>query len=86
MQTIKENLLQYDVYAEIGYCGSQEGNSVQVWSAYEGKPCILIAQGNPNEMLALVLLEVEDKMIKRIDICTVIPHPSTAIRTGEYPS
>ena len=86
MQTIKNNSPQSKVYAEVGYCGSQEGYNVQVWSASEGKPCVLMAQGNPNEVLALVLLETEEAKIKRVDICTVAPHPSTATRTGEYPS
>jgi|GEM_PF-749986 len=86
MQTIRKNLLQSDVYAEIGYCGNQEGYNVQVWSANQGKPCVLMAQGNPDEVLALVLLKTEEGKIKRVDICTIAPHPSTAIRTGEYPS
>jgi hypothetical protein len=86
MQTIRENLLQSDVFAELGYCGSQAGFNVQVWAADEGRPCVLMAQGNPKEVLALVLLETDEGMIDRIDICTVAPRPSSATRTGEYPA
>lgn len=85
MQTIKKNRYKSDVFAEIGHCGSQDGNKVQVLSAETFRPCVLMAQGNPDEVLALVLLETEAGRIKRIDICTEVPHPSTAMRTGEYP-
>lgn len=85
MATIKKNLLTSDIYAEIGYCRSQAGQRVQVLSAYDGRPCVLMAQGNRNIPLALVLLEVDEGKIKRIDLCTEVPHPSSAERTGEYP-
>lgn len=85
MQTIKKVLYKSDVFAEIGYCGSQDGNKIQVLSASAFRPCILMAQGNKDEILALVLLETEAGKIKRIDICTVAPHPSSAMRIGEYP-
>ena len=85
MQTIKKTRYKSDVYAEIGYCGSQDGNKIQVLSATEFRPCVLMAQGNPDEILILILLEIEQGKIKRIDLCTEIPHPSTAMRTGEYP-
>lgn len=85
MQTIKKTRYKSDVFAEIGYCGSQDGNKIQVLSASDFRPCVLMAQGNPDEVIALVLLETEAGKIKRIDICTEVPHPSTATRTGEYP-
>ena len=85
MQNIKKNRHKSDVYAEIGYCGSQDGNKIQVLSAETFRPCVLMAQGNPDEVLILILLEVGDGKIKRIDLCTEIPHPSSAMRTGEYP-
>ena len=85
MQTIKQTRYKSDVFAEIGFCGSQDGNKIQVLSASDFRPCVLMAQGNPDEVIALVLLETEAGKIKRIDICTEVPHPSTATRTGEYP-
>lgn len=85
MQTIKKTRYKSDVFAEIGYCGSQDGNKIQVLSVSDFQSCVLMAQGNPDEVIALVLLETEAGKIKRIDICTEVPHPSSAIRTGEYP-
>jgi hypothetical protein len=86
MQTVRNSLPQFKAYAEVGYCGSQEAYNVRVWSAYEGKPCVVMAQGNPDVVLSLVLLDTEQAKITRVDICTVAPRPSTATRTGEYPS
>ncbi len=85
MATIKRVVYKSDVYAEIGYCGSQNNQAVQVLSAYNGRPCVLMSQGDISKVLALVLLEVESGKVKRIDICTEVPHPSSATRTGEYP-
>ena len=85
MQTIKQTRYKSDVYAEIGHCGSQDGNKVQVLSASAFRPCVLMAQGNPDKIIALILLETDAGKIKRIDLCTIAPHPSTATRTGEYP-
>jgi len=73
-------------YCEIGNCGSQRGMRVMVMSAVEGKPCVVLAIGNRDKPVALVLLETADCLIKRVDISTVVPHPSTAIRSGEYPA
>lgn len=85
METIKVHILTADVYAEVGYCGSQGGRRVQVSSDYQERPCVLMAQGNKDIPLAVVLLETENDKIQRIDICTVAPLPSSAERTGEYP-
>ena len=85
MATIKNVVYKSDVYAELGYCGTQNNQSVQVLSAYDGRPCVLMAQGDISKVLALVLLEVESGKIKRVDICTEVPRPSSATRTGEYP-
>ncbi|MGI8542642.1 MAG: hypothetical protein ACR2MD_04100 [Aridibacter sp.] len=85
MQTIRKTRYKSDVFAEIGYCGSQDGYNIQVLSAEVFRPCILMAQGNPDEVIALILLETESGKIKRIDLCTTIPDPKSAMRTGEYP-
>ncbi len=48
-------------------------------------PCVLLAQGDQDNLVGLVLAEVEGGRIKRLDLC-VAPSPHSAIRTGEYPS
>ena len=84
METIKRNLLTSEVYAEVGYCGSQAGRRVQLFGA-EGRPCVLMAQGDISIPTAIVLLETDGRMIKQVSIGTVVPDPASAIRTGEYP-
>jgi hypothetical protein len=48
-------------------------------------PCVVIAQGDKNNLVATVLIKVEDNKIKRIDMCAA-PSPHSAKRTGIYPS
>ena len=67
------------VWAELGKVDAQ----VAVLSA-RGQPCLIIAQGNKNNPVATLLVEVEGQKIKRCDIC-IIPEPQSAKRTGEYP-
>lgn len=73
------------VRAEIGFCGSQRGWTVQVLSAEVNRACVLMEQGASPEPVALVLLDVEEDRVKGISLCTAAPHPSTAQRTGIYP-
>ena len=47
-------------------------------------PCVLLAQGEQDNLVGLVLAEVEAERIKRLDLC-IAPSPHSAIRTGEYP-
>lgn len=47
-------------------------------------PCVVMAQGDKDNLIALVLAEVEDGKIKRLDLCGA-PSPHSARRTGEYP-
>lgn len=84
METIRKHPLA-KVFAEIGFCGNQHGQKVQVLSAYENRPCVVLAQGQKDDVVGLVLIDVEEEKIKRIGICSVVPHPSTASRTGIYP-
>lgn len=67
------------VWAELGKVDAQ----VAVLSA-RGQPCLIIAQGNKNNLVATLLVEVEGQKIMRCDMC-VIPEPQSAKRTGEYP-
>jgi hypothetical protein len=43
-----------------------------------------MAQGDKDNLLAVVLAKVEDGKIKRLDLCGA-PSPHSARRTGEYP-
>lgn len=52
--------------------------------AYPGGPCLVMAQGDKNNISATVLVEVLGSKIKRLDMCFV-PSPHSARRTGEYP-
>lgn len=84
MKAVKENLLTADVYAEVGYCGNERGRRVQLFGS-EGRPCVLMAQGDIKVPIGLVLLETTGNKIKDISFCTVVPDSASAIRTGEYP-
>jgi hypothetical protein len=75
------------VRAEVGYVGDQDGQGVMLGFPGQttGRPCVLVAQGASPEPQTLVLLEVDGRRIRRIDICSVAPAPSDATRTGVYP-
>lgn len=47
-------------------------------------PCVVMAQGHKDNLLAVVLAEVEGGKIKRLDLCGA-PSPHSARRTGDYP-
>ena len=47
-------------------------------------PCVVMAQGDKHNLLAVVLAKVDGGKIKRLDLCCV-PSPHSARRTGEYP-
>ena len=48
-------------------------------------PCVVMAQGDKDNLLAVVLAKVEDGKTKRLDLCGA-PSPHSARRTGEYPA
>ena len=48
-------------------------------------PCVVLSQGEKENLVALVLAEVKGDLIKRIDMC-IVPAPQSAKRSGEYPS
>lgn len=47
-------------------------------------PCVVIAQTQKDELVSLVLVEVADGKITRLDMCGA-PSPHSARRTGDYP-
>ena len=71
LKTIRE--ANAKVFAEIGTV-----------SAYENQPCVIRAQNDKDNLVALVLVKLEGQLIKRLDLC-IVPRPQTAKRSGEYP-
>ena len=49
------------------------------------QPCVILAQGTKDNVLAVVLFETKGTKITRVDICSVVPVPHTAKRSGKYP-
>ena len=47
-------------------------------------PCVVLAQGGKDNLVALVLVRVENGRVKRLDLCSA-PSPHSARRSGEYP-
>ena len=47
-------------------------------------PCVVMAQGEKDNLIAVLLAKVEDGKIKRLDLCGA-PSPHSARRTGDYP-
>ncbi len=67
-------------------CGSQVfaqlGKMIHI---YVDRPCVILAQGAYDNLVAVVLFEVDRGKITRIDLCSVLPNPTHAQGTGEYP-
>lgn len=47
-------------------------------------PCVALAQGGKEDLVALVLVKVKGDLIQRIDMC-IVPAPQSAKRSGKYP-
>lgn len=47
-------------------------------------PCVVLAQGNKSNLVALVLAKVGESGVIRLDMCGA-PSPHSARRTGDYP-
>lgn len=47
-------------------------------------PCVVIAQGQKDDLVSLVLAEVANGKIARLDMCGA-PSPHSAKRSGDYP-
>lgn len=47
-------------------------------------PCVVLAQGDKDNLVALVLAKVKDGKISRLDMC-VVPSPRDAKRSNDYP-
>lgn len=73
MDTIRKNP-ENRVYAELA-----EAVFISI------RPCVLVAQSDPDNLLAVVLFGVSGNKITSIDICSGVPHPRSAKRSGIYP-
>ena len=62
------------VWAELGYLTRE----------FPG-PCVVLAQGGKDDLIAVVLAKVENGRLVRLDLC-VAPSPWGAIRSGIYPN
>lgn len=62
------------VFAELATTGPQYGS----------QPCLVLAQGGRERLVATILVEVSDGMISRVDVCAV-PPPEATTRSGMYP-
>lgn len=52
---------------------------------YANGPCLVLAQGEQDNLVATLLIKISDGKIQRADLCCV-PPPTAATRTGEYPT
>lgn len=62
------------VYAEMG--------SVVAYG--KSQPCVILAQNEMANLVALVLAKTDGNSLKRLDLC-IVPPPQAAERSGEYP-
>lgn len=72
LQTIQQ--ANSTVYAERG-----------IVAAYgKTQSCVILAQNDKANLIALVLAKTDSEFLKRIDLC-IVPTPQMAERSGEYP-
>ncbi|MBS0391684.1 MAG: nuclear transport factor 2 family protein [Proteobacteria bacterium] len=62
------------VYAEMGV----------VHAYFENQPCVILAQGSKEDLVAIVLAKTEGAFLKRLDLC-IVPEPHSAKRSNDYP-
>jgi len=48
------------------------------------RPCVILAQHSKDNLIGIVLAEIRNDKISRIDLC-IVPPPEQAKRSGEYP-
>lgn len=83
-QTIS-NTPEAQIFVELAFLDNLDDTMIPLSFAREGQPCLVMAQGRPDNKLAVMLVHERNGLITRIDICTVAPHWSQARGTGEYP-
>lgn len=65
---------EHKVFAELGKM-----------HAYGHEDCVILAQGDIDNLVGLAFAEVSGELITRIDLC-IVPRAIDAHRTGIYPS
>ena len=63
------------VYAEMGTVAAYGKN----------QPCVILAQNEKANLVALVLAKTQGSKLIRLDLC-IVPPPQAAERSGEYPT
>ena len=63
------------VYAEMGTVAAYGKN----------QPCVILAQNEKVNLVALVLAKTQGSKLIRLDLC-IVPPPQAAERSGEYPT
>ena len=71
MSAIEKGFPDLKVFAEMG--------------EWQGRPCVVVAQGEKEPPVAVVIFGVKDKTVLTVDLCTEIPNPDMATRSGLYP-
>ena len=71
LQTIRRS--NAPVYAEMGTVAADGKN----------QPCVILAQNDKANLVALVLAKTHGSKLRRLDIC-IVPPPQVAERSGEY--
>ena len=75
-----DNSPNAQVYAELS-----ETTQYPMYTVPE-QPCVIMAQGSKDNILAVALFQANDAKITRIDICSAAPAPEKVVRSGRYPS
>ncbi len=73
LQTIRST--NATVYAEMGTATAYGKN----------QPCVILAQNDKANLVALVLAKTHGSKLRRLDLC-IVPPPQAAERSGEYPT
>lgn len=50
----------------------------------EEQPCVILAQGDRESLVGVVLAKIKNNQLSRIDLC-VVPSPEEAVRSSFYP-
>lgn len=73
LQTIRSS--SATVYAGMGTVASYGKN----------QPCVILAQNNKANLVALVMAKTQGNKLTRLDLC-IVPSPRAAERSGDYPT
>ena len=73
LQTIRRS--NATVYAEMGTVAAYGKN----------QPCVILAQNDKANLVALVLAKTHGSKLSRLNLC-IVPPPQAAERGGEYPT